>query len=331
MYKIYKPSDLESMPMIMEKIKSLESLDVKETKKDDFDEFWKMTLDKVENSPLNVQSEIIDIMIDDIEVRDITYESLDGSKIPAWFLLPKKAKSEKVPCVVFYHGYTGGRGTPYKALHWLMLGVAVIAPEFRMQSGIGESKTGFAGGSGTQHTYTMGILSEKTYYMYHMITDALLALKLAKEAEEIDEKRIAIEGGSQGGGVVLTVASLSKDVKASMADVPSCSWTEKRIMDKSGSFSAVSEFIKRHPEEAADVMKTLTYYDNINHVSNISAPILVSLGLNDPVCTPDTVYASLNKIRVEKEIIPFPFAGHEGGGEALLVSKIRFLKKHFGL
>jgi hypothetical protein len=50
-----------------------------------------------------------------------------------------------VPAVVHYHGAGGDRGIPADFVGWLMNGLAIISPDFRMQKGDTGSRTGFSG------------------------------------------------------------------------------------------------------------------------------------------------------------------------------------------
>jgi len=317
------------MNFLEKQIEELEKIDVPKTARPDFDKFWEETLEKVENKKLNVKSKVIDHPFKSAEIRELTYEGLDGTPVSTYLMLPKEAKTGSVPVVIAYHGFTWHKMYPEQYAHWLMVGVAVIAIDFRLQAGTTGSNSGFPQGMG-QYYVNLGILDINKYYNYHLITDALLAVKLARETKEIDINKIAVEGASQGGAISLTVSALDKSVSLSMALVPSTSWIEKRIMERTGSFANVGEYIARHPQHLDKILETLSYVDNINFADKINCPILVGLGLKDPGCTPETVYASINKIKSEKKIIPYAFQEHNAGATQFVIEKLNFLKEHFG-
>lgn len=65
-----------------------------------------------------------------------------------------------------------------------------------------------------------GILDSSSYYYRRVFTDALGAVEAAKSHDLIDETRIAVTGGSQGGRISLAVAGLVPNLKAVMPDMP---------------------------------------------------------------------------------------------------------------
>ena len=77
---------------------------------------------------------------------------------------------------------------------------------------------------------TRGILSPETYYYRRLMTDAVRAVEAARKAPGVDPERIAVCGGSQGGGLAFAAAGLADGVGAALVDVPFlCHW--QRAMD----------------------------------------------------------------------------------------------------
>ncbi|NLF38546.1 acetylxylan esterase [bacterium] len=318
------------MSLIDDQIKQFEALDVPQTKQPDFDAFWADTLAAVNGKPLDVQGGRIDYPISRLDVRDITYSGLDGTRVKAWLILPPEAKTRNVPCIAAYHGASGSRGTPAWFTQYTSMGCAVVTMDFRMQGGLTGSDTGFLGSSKLGWT-ALGVTDKRTSYYYHVLTDGLRLLRVAKETQGIDPKRIAVEGGSQGGGTALTMAALDTDVALCLADVPSSCWFEKRLLDRTGGAADIANFIRIHPELVDDVMKTLSYFDNINLAPRITCPVFVSCGMKDNVCPPECVYAAYNKITSEKRIVPYPYAEHSGGEWRQQDKKLAYLRDKFAL
>lgn len=316
------------MKMLDDQISKWETVDVPRTKEKDFDLFWQQALEKVAAKDLNISGGPIDYPYPNLDIRDITFEGLDGTPVRTWLILPPEAKSTKVPAVVFYHGAGGSRPEPSWATQWTSMGCAVIAHDFRLQQGDTGSNSGFNLGK-SYGLFSMGLEDKYDFYFYHAITDALLAVKLAKNTPEIDPARICVSGGSQGGATSLSVASLDNDVSLCLADVPSNCWFEKRLFDEAGGVADLANFLKTRPEKIDEVLKIFSYYDNINLVEKIKCPTLMSLGMKDPVCPPENVYAAYNKITAPKEIVCYPFAKHEGGGSKHTLKQLQFVKKYF--
>jgi len=318
------------MGIIENEIAELEKTDVPLTKKRDFDKFWQTTIQLVKNTPLNTKYEIIDYPISSIEVRDLTFEGLDGTTIHTWYLLPKNFKPP-FPVVINYHGAGGSRGYPSAYMQWLSMGYAVIAHDYRLQSGTTGSISGFESGSVKAGWFNMGLFEREKHYLYHSTTDALRVVELALLMDEIDKKRIAVNGGSQGGGTSLTVAALQQDVSLCMADVPSNCWFEKRLLDEAGGVGDMVAYLKLYPDKVPLVLDNFSYFDNLNLAERIHCPVLISCGMRDPVCPPKNIFAAFNRISSkDKTVIPYPFCKHEGGGSLHNEAKLAFIKKHFG-
>ncbi len=313
------------MKLLESQIKELEKLSVHCYREKDYESFWNGTLKKIEELPLNVKGGKIDYPVRKMEVRELTYEGLDGTEISTWLILPPEARRAKVPVIISYHGAGGSKGEPENYSNWILMGVAVIAIDYRLQGGKTGTKTGF--GWSSSEWLAMGILDREDSYIFRMITDSLGAVKLARETKEIDGTKIAIAGGSQGGGMALAVAAFDSSVKLCMADVPSNCWLEKRVFGRSGGGNQIAEFIRKHPEKLGQVMKTLSYVDNLNSAERIKCPVLISCGLKDPVCPADTAYAVYNKIKSKKKMIPYPFNEHEGGSAAHGLEKLKFFNR----
>src|SRR5262245_4932822 len=89
----------------------------------DFDAFWSRTLVETRAFPLDATFEPIDAGMKLVETFDVTYNGFNGQPIKGWLTLPRE-RSRKLPCVVEYIGYGGGRGFPVDWLFWPNAGYA---------------------------------------------------------------------------------------------------------------------------------------------------------------------------------------------------------------
>lgn len=313
------------MKLFLNELKKFQNTKVKPYPPKDFDKFWNAFTKKSSETTLNLTRTKKNFVISKMDVYDLSFDAVDGTRIQGILILPPEAKNQKVPVIIHYHGAGGQSGSPDCYSSWILLGAAVIAIDFRNQSGKTHSESGF--GEGPSSIMGMGILEKERCSLYNLFTDGYRAVDAAKNISEIDSAKIAVTGGSQGGGVALAVAALHKDVKLCMADVPSSCWFEKRLFDKSGGAAEISNFIKNRPETLEKILKNLSYFDNVNLATKIKCPVLVSCGLRDPVCPPETIYAAYNNIKSEKKIYPYVFAQHEGGGSIHSPIKLDFFKK----
>ncbi|MEI7905326.1 MAG: acetylxylan esterase [Candidatus Firestonebacteria bacterium] len=301
--------------MILQKrILELERIDVKKTALPDFDEFWSKRIKELKRAGLNMRAKPLAYPLSALKVFDLTFDGVDGTPIKAWKVLPEPLPAGKIPFLVHYHGLGGERGFPYNYAFWAAMGIGVFAADARLQAGDTGSNTGFASGSAGSIS-SMGIENENDFYFGRHLSDSLRAVEAVKTFTEADKKKIIVEGGSQGGGVALAVAALyAGEIFACLADVAGSCWYEKRVMDRTGSATDIAHYLHRHPGKFERVLKTLSYFDNINLAGRIKCPVLASVGLRDNVCPAENVYAAYNKIKSKKRMEVYPFAGHEGGG-----------------
>lgn len=318
------------MQQLADQISKYEALDVSQTKQPDFGAFWAEALRRCDETPLNVQGGVMNYPVPKMEVRDLTFQGLDGTPVRTWLILPPEAKEKKVPVVVHYHGAGWHRGDPSDFSSWILAGFAVVSCDFRMQRGDTGSNTGFPGNS-QFGWWTMGITDLKNSYLFCVWTDCLRAIRLARETPEIDSSRIAVVGGSQGGGMSLGMAALDRSVALCIADVPSNCWMDERVYRRAGGAGGIADYLRAYPERVELVHNALSYFDILNHGPNITCRVMVSCGLKDTVCPPDCAYAAYNKITAPKEMVVYPFAEHEGGGPIQNLRRISFAREHFGV
>ncbi|WP_336773315.1 acetylxylan esterase [Paenibacillus sp. MMO-58] len=298
------------------------------TGKDDLDSFWSATIEHAKSVPLEPERTEIPYSSKHVKVYDISFNGLDETRIRGWLIVPAFLKQEKYPCLIHYHGFSGSRGEPAGHMHWVMMGMAVLAVDCRDQGG--------PTGNGASYTHgflsnvaSKGVHNKWEYYYRYAYMDCLKAIDFACAQADIDADKIIIEGGSQGGALGMAVVALDNRPKLAMVDVPSNSNLIARIEGNHGAFGAVAEYLKRHPEQTDLVMDNLSYFDTMNLAHRIACPVLASVALKDETCPAQMYFATYNRIQTEKEIVIYPFNGHEGGGGRQTEVKLAYLAEHF--
>lgn len=303
----------------------------------DFDAFWAETLEATCRHPLDARFEPLDAGLRRLDVYDVTFNGYGGQPIKGWYLRPRGA-SGPLPCVVEYIGYGGGRGLPLDWLLFASAGYAHLVMDTRGQGSVwrrGDTPDPEPdGGNGQAPGFmTRGVLRPETYYYRRVYADAVRAVEAALSREDIDPARIAVTGGSQGGGIALAAAALAPSVAALMTNVPFlCHFRRATTLVDTYPYREIGVFLSNHRDKVETVYQTLSYFDGVNLAARATCPALFSTALMDDICPPSTVFAAFNHYAGrEKSISVWPFNDHQGGGSDQTAEMLSWLRALWGL
>jgi cephalosporin-C deacetylase len=275
----------------------------------DFEAFWRNTLVEAAAAPLEPSLERVAYPVADLDVYRASYTGWHGARISAWFLARRGARSQ--PTLVFYHGYSGNKGQIYDYLAWALQGYTVLSVDVRGQSGDSTDPEVYPGGHVTGWM-TQGILSPASYYYRGVYVDCVRALDFAASRPEVDPERLAVLGVSQGGGLTLAVAALDSRPRLAMPEVPYlCHYRRAVQVSDRLPYQEIATYLHRYPDREATVFDTLRYFDNLSLADRITCPVLMTVGLQDLVCPPSTIFAVYHRIKGEKELRIYPYGAHE--------------------
>lgn len=308
----------------------LESIRVPLTKAPDFEGFWRATLETY--LPTTTDAVLVDYPtpMKHVDVKDVTIAGFNGDPIKGWFLSSRNADSQ-TPCIIMYDGYGGGRGLAHEWLFWVNVGYRVLVMDTRGQGGgfrVSDTADGaYPRASQTPGFMTQGILNKDDYYYRRVFVDAVAFVNAALTLPGVNPDRVIVAGGSQGGGICLAAASLSKNVYAAMPDVPFlCNYKKATEMVDTYPYHEITLYCRIHRDKVELVFSTLSYFDCMNLVTMAKAPAIISIGMHDPVCPPDTIFAMRNHYAgvVSTEI--YEYNTHEGGSVAHQLVQAKWLE-----
>ncbi len=313
-------------------LEQLQTYRPKRSEPADFDAFWTETLNATRQHPLNPIFEQVDYGLATVETYDVTFNGYGGQPIKGWLLLPRN-QPHPLPCIVEYIGYGGGRGFPTDWLTWSAAGYAHFVMDTRGQGSSsrgGDTPDPEADGANPHYPgfMTRGILRPETYYYRRVFSDAVRAVEAARSHAAIDASRVAVSGGSQGGGITLAVSGLLTDVLAVMPDVPFlCHYRRATEITNAHPYQEIGRYLKTHRNNIDTVFNTLSYFDGVNFAARANAPTLFSVALMDEICPPSTVFAAYNHYAGAKQIRTYAYNGHEGGATFQINEKIKFMRE----
>lgn len=173
-------------------------------------------------SPVEVHTQkLSSTMVDSHTTRIfLSYQSFDGTSIPAYLFLPPA--TGRKPAILVLHGHLGddeGQGITQtagivdsyqhgNALELARAGFITLTIEFR---GFGYLGAGTKGG----HEYVAyNALLSGSFYKAIVSRDIKYAVDLLGAMDEVDPQRIGITGASYGGEMAVTYAALDRRIKA---------------------------------------------------------------------------------------------------------------------
>ncbi len=300
----------------------------------DFDAFWTKTLaeSRAAGADSPVLREPADTPITGLVIEDLTFPGFGGEPVKAWLTRPLGREGEQLPTVVEFNGYNGGRGLPGERVGWALSGFVHVFMDTRGQgSGWGSGgDTPDPHGSGPAQSgwMTRGIHDPADHYYRRVYTDAARLLDAVRALPEVDPARVAVTGGSQGGGIAIAAAALVPDVWAVLPDVAFlCAWERGLQVATSDPFAELTRYLAVHRDQRETVLTTASYLDGVNFAKRITAPALFSVALMDDVVPPSTTFAAFNALAsADAHIEVYPENGHEGGQTYQWVKQVEFLR-----
>ena len=298
----------------------------------DLEEFWQQTLTEAAAQDLAPTFERVESGLVTVDTYDVAFSGFGGDRVRAWLHLPAAAVrgSGRLAGVVQFQGYNGGRGLCHDYTFWAAAGYAHLVVDTRGQGSgwaVGATADRVGAGPSQPGFLTRGVQDPLDYFYRRVYTDAVRAAEALRSHPGVDPARVCVTGGSQGGGISLAVAALSRDVAAVMPDVPFlCDFPRATTITDCMPYREIGDYLKTHRDKGERVYRTLAYFDGVHFAARANAPALFSTALEDDTCPPSTVFAAFNSYAGPKQIEVYPFTDHEGGGTRQFLAQLEFLQ-----
>lgn len=283
---------------------------------EDHDDYWEKALSEMKAVESQISFDEVDFKSPIISCYDMYFTGVNGARIYAKHVRPKNV-SGKIPAVIMFHGYGADCDDWYSKMPYAASGVAVFAMDVRGQGGKSEDVGGVCGN--TLHGHIIRGLADKNpqkmFYRDVFLDTAQLA-GIVLDLDFIDETKVYVTGGSQGGALSLACASLEPRIsRVAIAEPFLCDF--KRVCDMQLNVNVYGElrdyfrmYDPTHEQEEA-VFTKLGYIDIQYLVPRIKGEVLMLTGLLDTTCPPETQFAAYNKMTCKKRYILYPDYQHE--------------------
>ncbi len=260
-----------------------------------------------------------------VESEVVRYQSYDGLEIPALLYRPKSASgSSPAPALVWVHGGPGGqsrKGYSPTLQHLVNHGYAVLAVNNRGSSGYGKT---FHHMDDQKH----GDVDLK---------DCVWARRFLESLDWVDSSRIGIIGGSYGGYMVAAALAFEPDVFDVGINIFGVTNWLRTLKSIPPWWEAQKEALYAEMGDPATDEERLHAISPLFHASNITKPILVIQGANDPrvlQAESDELVEAVRKTGVPVEYVLFPDEGHGFRKKANRIAAsnayVEFLSSHLG-
>ena len=304
---------------------------------DDFDAFWADTIDSARRAGADTEPVLTpaETPVTALDVQDLTFPGFAGDPVRAWVARPAGVSGD-LPVVVEFLGYNGGRGLPGERASWALAGYVHVLMDTRGQgsgwSSGGDTPDPHGSGPHLGGWMTRGIDSPADHYYRRVFTDAVRLVDAVRTLPGVDASRIALTGGSQGGGITIAAAALveahTAPITALLPDVAFlCDWENGTGVAVGGPYLELATYLSVHRDAVSRVWETAAYFDGVHFAAGITAPALFSVALMDDVVPPRTTFAAYNALgSTDKEIEVYAYNGHEGGGFRHWERQVAFLR-----
>jgi cephalosporin-C deacetylase-like acetyl esterase len=260
-------------------------------------------------------------------VYSVQMASVEGVMLRAWYIVPVKADAaHRRPAVLHLPGY--GEALPPQRF---MDDDEVIHLALDIR-GHGRSTDVFAPGFAVPG-FLGHRLGDPEHYVYKgAYLDGGRALEFLATRAEVDARRIAVAGGSQGGGLALACAALYPErVAACVAGMPFLGAFADHLRIRDVYRWEMQTHLDRLDGITwDDVHRTMSRVDTVNLAPRIRCPVLMGTGLFDDDCPPHIGFAVFNVIAAPKAVRIYPDRGHDLGPPWQQDSRT-WLRKQFAL
>lgn len=162
--------------------------------------------------------------------------------------------------------------------------------------------------AGALRSYNNFNLEDKDKYYYKRVyLGCVRAVDFIYSLPQFDGNNLVVQGGSQGGALSIVAAGLDSRIKGLAAFYPALCDLTGYLNGRAGGWP---HMFKDPSNNIPAKIETSYYYDVVNFARQIKVPGFYSLGYNDMVCPPTSMFSALNMITAPKDYLIVEEIGH---------------------
>lgn len=290
---------------------------------EDFEAYWKNTLDKARETPLETTMTLLDERCTELDnVYQVSFNTKQNcGRFYGILSIPKKAGLYPALIRVPGAGVRGYNGDTYTAPGKVItLEVGIHGIPVNLQESV--YKDLFNGALKGYWTY--GKDNRDKIYYNRVIVGVLRAVDLIYSLPQFNKEKLGITGSSQGGALSIIAAALDSRITCLAAVHPALcdheAYFEKRAC-------GWPHYFYYYGKPNNKELETVRYYDVVNFSRILKTPGWYSWGFNDLVCPPTSLYSAYNSIKAVKELHLYLNTGHYWINEQWLIWQEWLLKQ----
>ena len=276
------------------------------TRPADFKQFWQEARAESVALPLDAKlTPVPEKSTATITVFKVNYATLAGRRIYGWYARPKAPG--KYPAQIRFpssgiYPVAAPEMSEDRCCLWIMIhGFDVDLSNMPKEADPGKNY------------WTAGIERPQTSMWRTIYMSLTRAIDFMVTQPEVDAERLAVVGGSQGGGLSLVAAGLDPRVKFCMTHHSGLGRLDWTVKYEPG-YWPFTMSVKPKDQTEEQFLKTLSYFDAANFTADIQCPVYAEFGLMDSVTAPGNQICAVAHVPKGKLLfVCSPWAMHGGG------------------
>ncbi|EQA43460.1 acetyl xylan esterase [Leptospira broomii serovar Hurstbridge str. 5399] len=297
----------------------------------DLDDFWTDAIRELKGFPVKNQTKaLLKGTILKETIYDISFQSYGNATLTGSLVIPRKRGD--LPVIAYFHDYAKDRPQIIKGL--TEAGVAQLILDLR---GHGSQlirpvlKEGeFPDPDWTPGYFRKGLETKESFFLKGMYLDVIRTIEFLRLTDGIDGDRIILAGKGIGAALAAFGAANSNRVKAIILETPNfCHVDDTQLRLGTSWTKEISEQLALSKSKKTILRKNLSYFDTLNFSKKIKIPTLVSVGMEDQVSHPKSVFALFNHLVCDKRMQVYPTEGNEAGiaGDKQNLANLEFVRE----